>query len=197
MQLPILIGGPPRAGKSTLAEGLSGRLGVKWISTDTIRKDLKKNHADQRADFPNIFSTVGITAEEFWRTRTPEDVMNIELAEARELWPIVRSYITSGEYGIIEGISLLPELIWNEFSTSIQAVFLIDPDKSRVAKTIAQHGLWSNTKPYADWVKDLELRWVMAHNEWYRKQAKKYSQYPLIEIQSRETLIDQVLSILK
>ncbi|MFA5030337.1 MAG: hypothetical protein WC495_01990 [Patescibacteria group bacterium] len=180
MPLPLLIGGAPRSGKSRVAQQLAAEWGVPQISTDTLRKQFREQYEAERESYPWLYSTEGMTAEEFWSTRTPQKVMELEIEQGRELWPFLIQVIKSGDYGIIEGVSLLPELIWQTFGEHIRAVFLIDSNADRVGQIIQREGLWGDADTYSDKVKKRELEWVMLHNKWFRQQAKKYS-YLLID----------------
>lgn len=193
--LPLLIGGAPCAGKSTLSAALAVTRGVSYASVDDIREEFQKSPTTERHHYPWLFSSHEISAEEFWKTRKPTDLVEMEVEQARELWPTIKQLITTGQHGILEGVSLLPELIWKDFGNTIQAIFLIDPNRERVRQTILTRGLWGEAGTYADWIKPLELEWVMLHNEWFRQQAKKYP-YPLIEVNRREDVFIEAKKLL-
>lgn len=184
----ILIGGAPCAGKSTVAAALATELGCTWTSTDDLRDRLQKSGSAQAHHYPWIFSNAAVNAEEYWRTHTPQDVIHLEIEQARELWPSVQRAITQKTHGILEGVSLLPQLIAQEFGDKIRTCFLVDTNRERVRKTIWQRGLWGEANTYAGWIKPLELEWVMLHNEWVATNAKKYS-LPLVEAGDRTTVL--------
>ena len=191
----IIIGGAPCAGKSTLASALADRLGVKCFVLDELRETFQKDMVAEKEHYPWMYSSHDISAEDFWRTRWPEDLVQMEIEQAREYWPILKKRIETEWAGIFEGVSVLPELLWRDYGKNIRALFLIDPDRRRVQNTIQTRGLWGDANSYADWIKPLELEWVMLHNEWFRQQAKKFP-YPLIEVQDRPDTLAQAEDLL-
>lgn len=55
----ILIGGSPTAGKTYAAKKLARTLKLPWISTDTIRSQMRKT--DRRSDYPRLFEFADAT----------------------------------------------------------------------------------------------------------------------------------------
>jgi 2-phosphoglycerate kinase len=180
MSLPLLIGGSPRSGKSTVAKQLAAEFSILQISTDKLREDFRLSHIGESKQYSWIFCSQDMTAEEFWCERTPEQVMHVEIEQGRELWPFLQQNIESGTYGIIEGVSLLPKLIRQTYADRIRAVFLIDTNRERIEKIIMAEGLWDHANTYSDRIKPKELEWVMLHNQWLRGQAEQYD-YPVID----------------
>jgi 2-phosphoglycerate kinase len=189
--LPILIGGAPCAGKSTLAKALAAKRGLTIGHVDDLRDAFKTAKESERHHYPWLFSTYKTTAEEFWKNQQPSDLVELEVEQAKEYWPELKHIIQDGQYGILEGVSILPELVWKEFGKSIHMIMLIDPNLERVRGTIFTRGVWGDANTYSDWVKEKEVEWVMLHNEWFREQSKKYA-YPLFEVGEREMLLEHV-----
>lgn len=190
MSLPLLIGGAPCAGKSTVAKSLATEKNISWISTDHIRGAVQKKTGAAH-HYPWLFSTGTISAEDFWKGHQPKDVLQLEIEQGRELWSTLKKTIHEKQYGILEGVSILPELVWRDFGETIRAIFIIDPNEDRVRETINTRGLWGDATTYADWIKPKEVEWVMLHNQWLRAELKKYP-YPLVEVGDRDKLIEQV-----
>jgi 2-phosphoglycerate kinase len=188
--LPILIGGAPCAGKSTLAKALATERGCEVGHVDDLSDAFKTAKENERHKYPWMFSTYKTTAEEFWENRTPRDLIAVEVAQAKEYWPELKRVMQTGTFGILEGVSILPELVWKEFGAAIRMVVLIDTDLLRVRQTIFTRGIWDDANTYSDWVKEKELEWVELHNAWFREQAKKYP-YPLFEVGDRGQLLEQ------
>lgn len=188
-ELPILIGGAPCAGKSTLAKALADERNVTWASTDDLREVVQKKPQAQH-HYPLLFSNSKITAEKYWKDHEPQDVLQLENDQGQELWPTLEKAIVNNQYGILEGVSILPALVWKSFGHTIQCIFVIDPNQERVRQTIYQRGLWGEANTYADWIKPKEVEWVMMHNQWLREELKKYP-YPLIEVGDRDTLLEE------
>lgn len=61
----ILIGGAPLSGKSYVARKLGQELNLPWISTDTIREQMRQ--LVRKEDYPNLFffSNPKIKAEDY------------------------------------------------------------------------------------------------------------------------------------
>ncbi len=178
---PILIGGAPCAGKTTLAITIAKAKNWPCVSVDDLRSEFQRDPANSVEHNPWLFSNATITAEDYWKDHQPQETIELEQQQARELWPLLKDRIQKNQHEILEGVSLMPELVWKEFQNNIQIVFLIDPSRERVWKTISERGLWGEANTYADWIKPKELEWVMLHNDWLREQLKRYP-YPLIEI---------------
>lgn len=192
---PLLIGGAPCAGKTTLAKAIATTRGVAVGQVDDLRNEFQQAVAGQIQHYPWLLSSHNISAEDFWKNRRPADLVTMEIEQAREYWPTLKDIIASNRFGVLEGVSILPELVWRDFGPSMPAIFMIDADRDRVWDTITKRGLWGEANSYADWIKPLELEWVMLHNEWSREQEKKYP-YSLIEVQDRDATFGHVIKIL-
>jgi len=195
MPLPLLIGGSPTAGKSSVAAQLVSDPSLVG-EIDLLKEDFKNQKTDQRHHYPWLFSNYKVSAEDFWKDKHPADLIKHEIAEAREFWPELKRLIESGKYRILEGVSILPELVWKEYAHRIQFVLLIDSQRDRVKQTVMTRGVWDEADTYADWIKPLEVEWVMLHNKWFQEQAKKYP-YPLIEVGDRTHVLQQVKQVLQ
>lgn len=199
----ILIGGSPTAGKSYTARKLAEDLKLPWISTDTIREQMR--WIVRKEDYPDAFhhfiESGSDKAIEFLTHNTAEQIVEHQNKESVEIWKGVRGII-EGDYAwgnfIVEGVAILPELVANqEWKTKkdIKALFLIDEDKDRVRNTIFTRGLWDEPQKYPDNIKEKEVEWVFAFNEYIKKEAEKYN-FPVISV-DRKSYIDEVKKILK
>jgi len=191
----LLIGGAPCAGKSFVAKELAERFNTTWKSTDELRDHFRDNPNRLGHHYPYLFASKDVTAEEFWKNRKPIDVLRGEVEEARELWPWLQKVVEKNSYGILEGVSILPELVRKTYGTSKTALFLIDTDRERVRQIIQTRGLWDEAHTYADWIKPLELEWVMLHTAWLRSETQRYG-FPLIEVGNRSALMQRVMASL-
>ncbi len=116
-----LIGGAPTVGKSTIAAQLAAHLDLPWISTDQIR-DIMRTVANRR-DHPKLFNPEGhngvsYDAENFYRSFSAEQIVEIEIGQGEAAWAGIRALI-AGDYTwpqgfVIEGVNLLPHLIAGE-----------------------------------------------------------------------------------
>ncbi len=83
-----------------------------------------------------------------------------------------------------------------ENKKDIKALFLIDEDKDRIRNTIFTRGLWDEADKYPNDVKEKEVEWVFAFNDYIKEEAKKYN-FPVVSIGNRESYIDEVKSLIK
>lgn len=202
----ILIGGSPTAGKSYTARKLSEELKFPWISTDTIREQMR--WIVRKEDFPDLFMhgdpSVSHTdkAVEFLTHNTVEEIVKHQNNESVDVWKGVRGFIESdyswGDF-IVEGVAILPKFVATQewkIKKDIKAIFLIDEDRDRVRNTIFTRGLWDDADTYSDNVKEKEVEWVFAFNEYIKKEAKKCN-FPVISIGNRENYINEVKLLIK
>lgn len=112
-----LIGGAPRAGKTTLAHLLSQKLHLQPLSTDDIRAQIRRDTAP--ATEPNLFYLDSLNVDQENMTKLmSEHTQGIIAAADREsavVWRAVESQIyaslTAGQDILIEGVAILPEFV--------------------------------------------------------------------------------------
>src|SRR5437016_6078654 len=104
----MLLGGPPRCGKTTLAQTLASDCGIGWLSTDTIRDVVAMQ-------LPALYETVG--------PGDPHD------PEADLFYPYFRKVVESCGYLVddylVEGVGFMPRhvaALSEEFE--VRAVFV-------------------------------------------------------------------------
>src|SRR3989338_11144882 len=187
----ILIGGSPTAGKSYTARKLAEDLKLPWISTDTIREQMR--WIVRKEDYPDLFmhGDPGVShtdkAVEFLTHNTAEDIVEHQNKESEDVWKGVRGLIESDyewEDFIVEGVAILPKLVANQewkIKKNVKAIFLIDEDMERVRNTIFTRGLWDEPQKYPDDLKEKEVEWVFAFNKYIKDEAKKYN-FPVISV---------------
>jgi 2-phosphoglycerate kinase len=198
----ILIGGSPTAGKSYTARKIAEWLKMPWISTDTIREQMRKRVKKQ--DYPALFYFADATPEfavEYLNGHSAEDVVRDEVIESKDVWKGVLELLETkyaGKSIIIEGVAILPFPVSNflKKEKNTKALFLIDEDIARVRKTIFTRGLWDEADKYPDDVKEKEVEWVLAFNEYIKKEAKKYK-LPVVSIGNRKDYLEDVKRIIE
>ena len=203
MNKVILIGGSPTAGKSYTARKPAEDLKLPWISTDTIREQMRE--IVRKEDYPNLFQHGNESSDravEFLTHNTAEQIVEHQNKESEDVWKGVFGII-EGDYVwaafIIEGVAVLPKLIANQKwsdKKDIKAIFLIDEDKERVRNTIFTRGLWNKAENYPNSVKEKEVEWVFAFSEYIKKDAKKYN-LPVVSIGNRDNYIEEVKLLIK
>ncbi len=200
----ILIGGAPAIGKTTLAAKLSKELGMPWISTDSIREVMRTGAS--KKENPDLFYFTDKKAEVYLKSHSPKEVVVDQNKESVDVWKGIKGFIESifdydskikSSY-IIEGVAILPSLIYKDFPDScfIKSIFLLDDNKDRIKKVIYDRGLWTSAKKYMDNVKDLEVEWVLAFNEWLKNDLKNFN-YPVVETGKTKDLVSEIKNLTK
>lgn len=197
----ILIGGSPTAGKSYTARKLAEILKLPWISTDTIREQMRQ--IVRKEDYPQLFMHSEATPElavKFLTSNTAEEIIKIHNKENKEVWKGVKAFIETDyvwKSFIMEGVAILPNFVSPlvKKNKNIKAVFLVDENIKRVRKTIFTRGLWDEPNKYPDSVKEKEVEWVIAFNEFIKREAKKYK-LPVVKVGNRRNYLSQVKKII-
>ena len=198
----ILIGGSPTAGKSYTARKVAESLKLPWISTDTIREQMRKIVREK--DFPNLFIHSEATpdmAVDFLSKKSAKEIVKHQNDESLDVWKGVSALIkTDYVWGnfIIEGVAVLPNLVkkLSVKNKEIKVVFLVDDDVERVRKIIFTRGLWDDAEKYTDSVKEKEVEWVIEFNNYIIKESKKYG-FPVVKIGDRKNYIDKIKELIK
>lgn len=194
----ILIGGAPTVGKSTLAKLLAQHLGVPLISTDDLREELRNKTT--RAEAPKLFDPEGFdTAEKYLNEFSPEQIVALERDQGAAVWPAIKKIISESETGlVIEGISILPHLITEDFShqENIKPIFLFDEDFDRIRHTVFTRGIWDDAHTYSDGVKEKEVEWAQLFGHKLKEEVEQYN-YPWIAVTKSDEDISRILAVLK
>lgn len=195
MKRIILIGGASAVGKTTLAKKLGSHLNLPWLSADYIH-DMALV-IGKREDFPQTFATRDFTAEEFYQKYSIDDVVQTEIAESKETWRGINALIESGFEGIIEGVAILPKLV-NSLSEpkDLQCVFLTNENRDEIFEIALSRGIWDDAHTYGDKVKEKEVEFALAYNEYIKAEAKKYG-YSMVSVSRNDSDLEKVLKILE
>ena len=194
----ILIGGAPTVGKSFTARHLAKELKLPWISTDTIREWMRaviKNKENYPYLFEHAFENHPDPTT-FLGVKTVEEIIEHQNNESVEVWKGVKSLIATDyvwQSFIIEGIAVIPQLASElmKENKKVKTVFLVDNDEARIRKIIYTRGLWDDARKYTDDVKEKEVAWVLAYNQWLKEETKKFN-LPVVEVGSRDSYIKKI-----
>ncbi len=124
----VLIGGSPTAGKSYTARAVAEHLKLPWISTDTIRGQMKK--IVRKEDFPRLFFHSDTTPVEYLTKYSAKEIVKNQGTESIDVWKGVKALIETDcvwRSYIVEGVAVLPRFV-SELSVEekdIKAIFLI------------------------------------------------------------------------
>jgi 2-phosphoglycerate kinase len=202
MNTILLIGGSPTSGKSHTARALANAMHMPWISTDTIREQMRK--IVRRADYPHLFAHEQQTvkmAQEFLTKNTVKQIVRFVNHENREVWAGVKALV-EGDYVwgnfIVEGVAILPAYVkkLSVKKKTFKAVFLIDDNIDRVRETIFTRGLWDDADKYPDGIKEKEVEWVVEYNRYLARETKRYG-FPLVRVGDRGTCLDRITRLFK
>jgi len=197
----VLIGGAPTVGKSYITRKLAEELKLPWVSTDTIREQMRK--LVRKEDYPALFHHAEATpnmAVEFLTHNTVDEIIQHQNQESLEVWKGVSALVETDYVWrsfLVEGIAILPGLVsgLNDAKKEVEAVFLVDENEKRIRDVVFTRGLWDDADKYPDDVKEKEVEWVMAFNKWIKEEAKKYD-FPVVEIGDRDSYIDKVKQLI-
>lgn len=198
----ILIGGSPTAGKSFTAKKIADHLKLPWISTDTIRDQMRK--IVRVEDYPNLFFHANATSKmavDFLSKNSAKQIVKREVSECTDVWKGVKALIETDytwESFVVEGVAILPQLVkkLSVKDAEIKTVFLVDDDIERVRKTIFTRGLWDDANKYPDSVKEREVEWVMEFNNYIISESEKYG-FPVVRIGNRKDYLKQIKELIK
>lgn len=193
----ILIGGAPTTGKSTLADQVAKHFGIPWISTDQIRKIMRK--VANRAEHPKLFSPEGYSIERFLTEFSTEQRFQIEIDQAEAVWAVAQAFIkedwmwTSGF--VVEGIHVLPHLVARDFKDDqrVRTVFLVDEDGERMRRVIYTRGLSGDAKAYSDDVKEKEVELVKMFSRRLKGEVDRFG-FPWVEVSKSGNDLEAVLA---
>jgi 2-phosphoglycerate kinase len=178
----VLIGGAPTIGKTYLAKRLGKELKMPWISTDTIRDQMRETVTD-REKFKHLFNFENrdlayITS--YLNSSTPQEIVDDTNLENAEVWNGILDFISEGSMGnryIIEGMAITPEKAeeLRLINPNVKPIFVIENNSNRIRDVIYTRGLWDAAYKYPDRLKEKELSWVVLFNSWIENECKKYN----------------------
>lgn len=154
----ILIGGPPRCGKTTLARSVAKRLDIPYFSIDHLSVVIGPYIPSDRLreSFPLRFARQDVDGDndQFHLNHSPAEIVELYRRQAATCWPGIKSFI---EYAlrdahdlVLEGWQLLPEHLHELPSggarAALQICYLYKLDVEKILL-----GLKAND-PKNDWV---------------------------------------------
>ena len=190
-----LMGGAPTVGKTHTAQRLSKKLGVPWISTDSIRRTMR-NYVNKK-DYPHLFEEGNVlSAEEYLSRFTPSQIVANQNRESLDVWRGVENLINTEyvwESFIIEGVAVIPKLVKKLVKNKrIQPLFLVHKDENKIREVVYRRGLYSPADEYSDKYKEKEVIWASMLNEKIRQEATKFK-LPLYEIKKWNYPVSDIL----
>ena len=158
-----LIGGPPKCGKTTLAKRLSKKLGIPWISSDTLEvigMEYVWKLAPKKFDGLYPHATMkGNTNDETYSFASPQQIAKNYIKEAKATYAAIDMLsiceITEENDYIVEGYHVTPELatrLMKKYGQkNFRALFLVKTDIDKFVQDVQKsttHNDWvlRNTK---------------------------------------------------
>ena len=143
-----IIGGPPRSGKTTLAKYMSKKLGIPWISCDTLESvstsymtslQYKKTHP-----YSVLRDKTSRDNDGFYAMHSAKKIVSVLRQQSKATFPAIDAMticeITDGNDYIIEGYHLEPrfvaKLIKKYGAKNIRVVFLTKFDAEKFAQDV-------------------------------------------------------------
>lgn len=197
----ILIGGSPRSGKTTFAKALSQKLGCELISIDDLRKSEIERLGKEKSLKRFVFERVYDNNDNFFQKYSPEEVLQLEMQDAKTLWPIIEETIQSklnqNSPAIVEGVQLFPELLEKyKDNPKIKIFLLYKKDKDLIAE-----GFHKN-EDADDWLlNDTHNQKTFEHvaetfsfyGDFFEREAKKYDFVAINTEEDFENRLGQLL----
>ncbi|HEU0051131.1 MAG TPA: AAA family ATPase [Patescibacteria group bacterium] len=202
-----LIGGPPRCGKTTLAKALSKKLGIPWISCDTLEVVSSEyvSFNQWRKMHPySLLRKKYKTNDRFYRVLPTRMIVNVLKRQARPTFPAIEAVaiceIKDGNDYIIEGYHVDPAfvscLMKKYGAKNFKAVFLGKKDAEKFAQdvhksTTPNDWLLRATKREETFLKVGQM--VALYSNYFEREARKYG-FPMILMDEQfEKQIDSIL----
>lgn len=194
----ILIWWAPTTGKSTLAQNLSKKLDLPWFSTDQIRM-LMKVYAHREDTGWLFLPEWHDTLETFLGHYSVEEIVDMEFAQAHDVWPWVKTMIddcyTYVNGCIIEWVNITPEVIHKNLweRKDVLPLIIIDENIERIREVIFTRWLFTDAKLYSDEYKEKEVAWVSLFIQKLKEDCKKYD-IPYISVSKTDTDTEKIIS---
>lgn len=186
----ILIGGPPKCGKTTASKRLSRQLNIPWVSSDALqvvsRQYVSKyeSKAEMKRLYPHSASK-GKTNDETYSRHTPKQIAAKYIQQANSCHLAIDMFIASeiadGNDYIIEGYHVTPTLVAalkkKYGRNNIKAVFLYqknidDIEQALTKSTTPNDWVIEKTKREETLTKIAEM--ISYYSEYFVKEARKY-----------------------
>jgi hypothetical protein len=188
------IGGGSGAGKSTIARLLAEEYGLRLYHCD----DTQSAHTarSNAADHPLLHAFLGMTMDERWVKRTPEEMFRTFHGFHGEGFSLILEDLLDLPTDVpvlVEGYKLLPSLVFPLLSRSDQAVWLIPTPEWRCTALTRRGSLWSIAGRTSN--PETALANLLARDALYTEEVARQAaalQLPTIEVNGSATLDELV-----
>jgi 2-phosphoglycerate kinase len=186
-----LIGGPPKCGKTTLAKVMSKKLGIPWVSSDTLQVVsrayvLKHVSKDRAHELYPLNAQKFPTNDERYTRSTPVQIAKDYIKQARASYDAIDMFsiceITDGNDYVVEGYHVTPQLaskLMKKYGKKhFRAIFLVKSDielfVNDARKSTTPHD-WILRKTKKNETVYLIAEMVRYYGEYVVREAKKYN----------------------
>jgi 2-phosphoglycerate kinase len=160
----FLLGGPPRVGKSIIASEIRQKHAVSVVSTDSLGAALENVLSPAAA--PDLFvfdkfNKMPMAERVKLITKNPTELIEYVRKESLVVWKAVEAFIRrendEGRDVLIEGVAVLPELVYQLENIPHQVVFIGNQGKNNK----------ENIKRFAeenehDWMREVSYQYISA-----------------------------------
>jgi 2-phosphoglycerate kinase len=161
----LLLGGPPRVGKSIISSKIRQKYAVSVVSTDTLGAVLENVLSPEAA--PNLFvfdkfNKMPMAERMKLITKDPAELIDYVRKESHVVWKAVEAFARrendEGRDALIEGVAVLPELVGRLENIPHRVVFIGNQGENHK----------ENIKKYAeenehDWMRDVSDQYISAY----------------------------------
>lgn len=184
-----LIGGPPKCGKTTLAKSLSKKLGIPWVSSDTLEVVTMEyiwKYASKNFDelYPHSAMN-GKTNDETYSLISPKQIAINYIKQVKATYAAIDMFsiceITDGNNYIIEGYHVTPQLaarlIKKYGHENFRILFLIKSDTEKFIRDVKKSAtpndwILRKTRKEETFYKITEM--IRYYGKFFDREAKKY-----------------------
>lgn len=185
-----LIGGPPRGGKTTLAESLSKEKSIPYFPIDHITSVISpyipEEEYSNKLPLRIARQKTNYNNDIFYAKYSIRQITGFYLQQAETFWPGVESFIKyalEDEHDLIlEGWQMLPhfmnKIISPENKDKLKIIFLYKIDRNDIlsgmkASTVKNDWVTKNTKEESTFLAIADM--VSYFGDYIEKEAKKYN----------------------
>ena len=187
-----LIGGPPRCGKSTIAQLLANKIKIPILPANYLRIMVCPflKYEDKRKKFPldYVKKNAEWINDVIYNKFTPHKLVQYYQKQAKSIWTslqaCLKQALLSNDNLIIEGHQIQPDLLYKflvrypQFAQNIRVVFLYQRNINDILREIKQGNSeqnWAlrNTKKEETYLKIAEM--ISIYGERIYRQTQKYN----------------------
>jgi 2-phosphoglycerate kinase len=188
----ILVGGASGAGKSHLAQQIAERYKISHMEADDVRIALRT--VTNREQHPELFTFVD--NQNYLEEFTESTFIEKHLETGSVVWAAVDSLVTRhvifDEKIVIDGDSIIPDLLAQRDQQGIQAIFLYD-DLEHIRERQIQR---NRNKKRTQGKIETNAKFSYAYSEVLRAQAEKHG-FKTFKVSPVETLFDRITAALE